>query len=794
MAGHIATVKYQYAVSAFKQPTAAAAAVLVIVLLSLVIHDGTASSFASASAMVTAVPINSSSSSSSSTTTTTSTTTAAVPATVSLELDLATTLYVGGISQLDRSRYFNVHGAPGPSDWRPQDVALFTNTSEAGGLDAFVGREFTFTGRMPELRNDPLRPGYVDVAQLVRKCTSLPPKLGNWPESHVDIVASSKTAPLYPHHCAGSNPPTPPPPSPSPSPPLAGFVPGSHNATAEYFSLYYAHCLLPTTRTRILVEVANECNVKVQRCNTTWDEMIALHIAVADRLHKDHGHGQPHHNSNADGDDAMPVPKVFGPTAAFPEFNAGGHLSNFLRGMGPFIEEAGPHLDGLSVHLYDTMTNTSYLPGAPMVPRSGSNVLAITELMSAHSYAHVGRALPLMVSEYGTGTKIDPPAYSRTFDWQIMRGVTGKLMYFLSRPDVLVKTIPFITAKASWHKGPDPYPFVLWRLVNNSTWLETDLMMFFRTWRDVTGARFRVASSDASVQVQGFRNAGSNKAYVAVNNLASHNVTAGIKWVWPAAAAAGSSSSAVPPTHCALRRLGWNAAQLHAVMSDDTVLPNGPPASLELPAHGFALLILSWKSDSAAAAASPMTATATKKDTAVASPAAEVATTAVNETALYAREGTLINITGSVQQFSFERAQADSTATTASVAPTPLYGRLRVGLSGNYTSMDLAPRVTVNGHNIAYDARAVRAGDDHVDTKTGDFLGALDIPLTEQELSGGSNFEGNASGSSSSSSVGGRSMGSNISSTIISVELQAASAVGVFTSVTLLVGEPLVSP
>lgn len=49
--------------------------------------------------------------------------------------------------------------------------------------------------------------------------------------------------------------------------------------------LYLKHEDRPTTLDRYIIEVANECNVKVERCNTSWAEMIAVHIAVADALH-----------------------------------------------------------------------------------------------------------------------------------------------------------------------------------------------------------------------------------------------------------------------------------------------------------------------------------------------------------------------------------------------------------------------------------------------------------------------------------------------------------------------------
>ena len=101
-------------------------------------------------------------------------------------------------------------------------------------------------------KEDPVRPGFVDRAQLIQHCKTYPHTVGGWPVAEVDLVHSSKTEQLYPNGCKG----------PSGARP-EGFIPGSHAATAEFFELFYAHCMYPTAQTRYLIEVANECNVKI---------------------------------------------------------------------------------------------------------------------------------------------------------------------------------------------------------------------------------------------------------------------------------------------------------------------------------------------------------------------------------------------------------------------------------------------------------------------------------------------------------------------------------------------------
>ena len=117
------------------------------------------------------------------------------------------------------------------------------------------------------------------------------------------MVHSSKTEQLYANGC-GTTP--------------RGFVPGSPDATADFFSLFYQHCMYPTAKQRYLVEVANECNVKTAACNTTFENMIQQHIAVSTRLAQQQKHAR---KSGIQ----LPRAVVCGPTAAYPEYQ----LQNF---------------------------------------------------------------------------------------------------------------------------------------------------------------------------------------------------------------------------------------------------------------------------------------------------------------------------------------------------------------------------------------------------------------------------------------------------------------------------------
>ena len=156
--------------------------------------------------------------------------------TTTVTIDPATRRAIGGITALDRLKWFGGHWEPdGPSDWRPEDLAEFG----PAGYRAHPGRSFAVSSLMAETEEDAARPGFVDRDQLIRHCGTYPHTMGGWPAGEVDMVHSSKTEQLYPNGCKGQGGARP-----------KGFLPGSHAATAEFFELFYAHCMYPTSQTR----------------------------------------------------------------------------------------------------------------------------------------------------------------------------------------------------------------------------------------------------------------------------------------------------------------------------------------------------------------------------------------------------------------------------------------------------------------------------------------------------------------------------------------------------------------
>eukprot|EP01050_Picozoa_sp_SAG11_P016527 SAG11_NODE_2264_length_3606_cov_1.320217_1_plen_1087_part_00 len=621
----------------------------------------------------------------------------------------------GGHAALDRLKWFGGHWGPsGGEDWRPQDFEQFG----PAGYRAHPGRGFVVSGAMSQCKEDPARPGFVDRQSLVSHCASHPASTGMWPVEAVDMIHSSKTGQLYANSCKGPM-----------GPPPQGFMPGSHAATAEFFALFYAHCMYPTNQSRYLMEVANECNVKIwgNDCNTTWPEMVRMHIAVADAVH-----------SAADGmHGSMPRPLICGPTAAFPQYE----MNNFSdwRSNGTFGEFAAAavgHMDCLSVHFYDT-----YIPESDeedtdpfsgnFTVHLGGNLLAeldLQEAATARLSANGRTPMPLLVSEYGGGFK-GTPRYTAGHDWWVLRAVTGKLMHFLDRPDRILKALPFIVGKATWNaaskanNGSHSYPWLLWRTVtptgadpeSTTVFLETHLHKWFELFADLDGERFLAHSDDATVQVQAFRSA--NRWQVVLNNLAfSEDSGTTVQLHWDDELL-GDELHVVPVVSAQVQRLHWNETAGSPLLDDQTLPSMVLPTQLELrPAEALILTVET---------AVPLTNNDHQSRT----------VRTVDETTFYSERilHPLPSTKASAEPYLFTETIVNSSSQAVT------FMRVRVGFGGTASSLEdsekayhvaaAAMNVEVDGVACTVDYSKQVAGPLHINKKDFTYLTAIDVDV-----------------------------------------------------------------
>ncbi|SFB97565.1 Ricin-type beta-trefoil lectin domain-containing protein [Microbulbifer thermotolerans] len=218
--------------------------------------------------------------------------------------------------------------------------------------------------------------------------------------------------------------------------------------------------------------------------------------------------------------------KVLGYASAWPSLELW-DFDHFNSRMKMFMDEAGPYMDGFSLHLYDGVNVT----GANS-QRSGSNLEAILDLVETYSYVKWNKIKPLAITEYGGIEEGYGDTYSDVKSVQSIRSINHMLFQLMERQDRLLTSIPFISDKSAWHYSAEnnwePYVAVLLRPDKNSIvngkptrFIWTPRVHFYQLWSEVKGKRAYAVSDNPDIQVQAF--VSGSKAYVALNSLSETN-------------------------------------------------------------------------------------------------------------------------------------------------------------------------------------------------------------------------------------------------------------------------------
>jgi hypothetical protein len=150
---------------------------------------------------------------------------------------------------------------------------------------------------------------------------------------------------------------------------------------------------------------------------------------------------------------------------------------------------------------------------------------AVLDLIESYSFQKWGAIKPHVISEFGG---IAGSTYSDINNVQSIRSQNAMLFGLLERQDVTELTIPFTTGKSTWHiteaNNYLPYKAVLFKPVpfgvpldQVTSWEYTDRIYFYELWKNVSGDRIELNSTNPDIQVQGFRD--ENKLFIALNNL-----------------------------------------------------------------------------------------------------------------------------------------------------------------------------------------------------------------------------------------------------------------------------------
>ncbi|UXX77860.1 T9SS type A sorting domain-containing protein [Reichenbachiella carrageenanivorans] len=422
---------------------------------------------------------------------------------------------VGDVTTFDRSKFVVIHANFTDNDWTgSEEVFKYL----ADDLDVYFGRDNGSLGwYMNQATEDADRSGYVNPSyydqqgSYVKKTVYGQQKASFHPyESKSDVLVGGQTHVFWEgnstHPCCGGT----------------GWEIASPEAMGEfmgnYFNKFYRDADESSTMGALrprFMEILNEPLYElidgVPESTVTPLDVFTFHNQVADeiRLHNDQI-------------------LIGGYTAAFPYYDE----NNFQRWndrMKLFYDTSGDKMDFVSIHLYD-FNKHHYNNGSAFhgpINYKGSRIEATLDMMQQYSYMSLGEVKPLLISEYGgRDHSIEWKTWSAIRDWQFMKSISPMLMQFMRRPDEILKTIPFITAKADWGYKNVPYPWRLLRKANEpeayeGAWVYTEMIKFYELWSDVKGTRVFTQSSNPDVLVDSYVDG--QTLYVILSNLNFEN-------------------------------------------------------------------------------------------------------------------------------------------------------------------------------------------------------------------------------------------------------------------------------
>ncbi|BEU03772.1 hypothetical protein OAG1_25720 [Agarivorans sp. OAG1] len=409
-------------------------------------------------------------------------------AATSVSIDLNTQKFIGGESQLDREKYFNLHTTHSENQVTNDELEYLTNELNAG-----FGRGFwsPFSAH----KGHDAYPNEATAKTNGAKNISSTKNHNNYAYFSNRYIVTD-----HPRNAFAAN-----------QDPVKA---------AEWAANYFKHYFDDSTRP-IFYEPINEPFVHAGEFGIDAD----LARSKITELFKQIGKKFDQENIDT---------KVIGYAGAWPSMELW-DFRHFDTRMKMFMDSAGPYMDAFSVHLYDGVNVT----GANS-QRSGSNLDAILDLVESYSYHKWAQVKPLAITEYGGIEKGYGDTYSDIASVQSVRSINNMLFQLLDRQDRLLTSIPFITGKASWHYNAannwEPYGAVITRpdpssIVNGkpTRFFWTPRIHFYQLWSDVKGVRVKSQSSNPDVQVQAFVDG--NKAYVALNSLSENTEQVSLDFV-----------------------------------------------------------------------------------------------------------------------------------------------------------------------------------------------------------------------------------------------------------------------
>ncbi len=412
---------------------------------------------------------------------------------INIDVNLHVKHTVGGISEFDRSKYITIHTHQTEVDWDLDMLSYVIDT-----LDVYMGRDNeTGTRDMRMIKEDPARPGYIDLNHLKEITT----KNREWYNENTQYhkfekknnsIITTYVHPLYPVDTMSND---------------AGWTPANFEASAEFIAHYIKEQYgnkdgLHGEPMPKYFEVMNEPMWKLV---TTTDlatpaEIFEYHNTVAKKIREV-------------GNDIL----IGGYCTAFPNYDEN-DFKRWEERDRLFVDMSGEIMDYYTIHLYDFPVffgKQQY--------RRGSNLEATFDMLEHYNMLKFGKVKPIMVSEYGAQMHdLYEPAYDTYREWLFMTAVNSQMMSFMDKPQNILVTLPYIVNTGSYqkHRDPDrkPAPWSILKPNDDGEWKEfTSYIRLYQFWADVKGTRVDSKSEDLDIQVDSYVHG--KDAYVIINNF-----------------------------------------------------------------------------------------------------------------------------------------------------------------------------------------------------------------------------------------------------------------------------------
>ncbi|VGO17457.1 Beta-porphyranase A [Pontiella desulfatans] len=482
-------------------------------------------------------------------------------------VEAETTRAIGGVSEVDRKRYFCVsdNGTGFDKRMTPEVYDYLVNE-----LGISFGRSLgPVQWVAKQLKEDPTRPGYADVTGL--KTQKLPEPGEQFVKDfgpNLD-VASHGNHNAYPaymgkHMQEGAE--------------YHGtpeWIPENIDAAAELAAAVMKYNYTDFDRPKYF-EPLNEPHWKyfVDQHMADW------HLAVQEKVH-----------------------------ALTPEVKVGGmcqSVSYFFRdnyqnfnGFKGFIQNTQGRMDFYSFHSYDYLRwRDGEFKGRI---QSGIALEGSLDLMQNYTVNEFGKEVDVVVSEQGGYAHHEPKgmydgeflaagimasnypnADATSWDYEMKKrsivcfghvsSILANTMAFIDHPHTVQKSVPFLLPNTwSWDTKYYANLYVPKHYTDESEWVGTHMLDFYKFFRGVDGRRVKCISSDPDLQTRAFVDG--SKLYLAVNNQS---------WRPEAVSLHGIDAKQVE-----IRRFGRNT-DFTAYYTEETI---ATPETLELPGRESVMIV-----------------------------------------------------------------------------------------------------------------------------------------------------------------------------------------------------------